>query len=202
MRSWTRALELEIQVKASTPGLVAVLATLFASLANARDSFRIEYFTIHGSTAKSLRADLSRLGPVGETGIRGDAYTEYRIAWQASMTFKEGSCRAHDVNVDLDVTMRLPRWEKPADASPDLVRSWEAFSAVLRDHEDGHHRLAIAAAKEVRRRLGKRLQASSCEILKVRLNDIANAALLEYRNKQQDYDEQTDHGRKQTTGIL
>jgi len=180
----------------------AVLLALIPALAAGQDSFRIEYFTIQGATARELRADLKRLGPVGETGIRGDAYTEYRIAWQFSMTLKDGSCRAHDVNVDLDVTMLLPRWKKPAGAPAALVETWGRFSAVLRDHEDGHHRIAVAAAKEVRRKLGKRIRAASCEALKVRLTDTANAVLREYRDKQADYDEQTDFGRKQTTGIL
>jgi predicted secreted Zn-dependent protease len=171
-------------------------------MAGAKDTFRIEYFTIRGSTATELRADLKRLGPVGETGMRGDAYTQYRIAWQSSMTLKDGSCRAHDVNVDLDVTMMLPRWEKPATATAKLVKSWDGFSAVLRDHEDGHHRLAMEAANEVRRKLGKHIRAASCDALKIRLNDIANAVLREYRDKQEDYDERTDHGRKQTAGAL
>jgi predicted secreted Zn-dependent protease len=179
-----------------------ILVALFPALATGKDSFRIEYFAIHGSTAKELRADLKRLGPVGETGIRGDAYTEYRIAWQFSMTLKDGWCRAHDVNVDLDVTMLLPRWAKPDTASPTLVQTWNDFSVVLREHEDGHHRLAVEAANEVRRRLGKRIRAASCETLKARLTDIANATLLEYREKQADYDERTDYGRKQSTGIL
>ena len=178
------------------------LLALIPALASAKDSFRIEYFTIRGSTAPELRADLRRLGPVGETGMRGDAYTEYRIAWQSSMTFKDGSCRAHDVNVDLDVTMLLPRWEKPASAAAELVQAWDGFSAVLREHEDGHHRLAVEAAKEVRRELGKRIRAASCDSLKVRLNDIVNAVLSEYRDKQAHYDEKTDYGRKQTSGAL
>jgi predicted secreted Zn-dependent protease len=136
---------------ASRHALVVFLLALIPALAAARDSFRIEYFTIRGSTMTELRDDLKRVGPVGETGMRGDAYTEYRIAWQSSMTFKDGSCRAHDVNVDLDVTMLLPRWEKPASVTAELVHSWEGFSAVLREHEDGHYRLAVEAAQEVRR---------------------------------------------------
>jgi predicted secreted Zn-dependent protease len=182
--------------------LCVFLLALIPALAMARDSFRIEYFTIRGSTAAELRADLKRLGPVGETGMRGDAYTEYRIAWQSSMTFQDGSCRAHDVNVDLDVTMLLPRWEKPPSPAAELVQAWDGFSAALREHEDGHHRLAVEAAKEVRRKLGKRIRAASCDSLKVRLNDIVNAVLSEYRDKQADYDEKTDYGRKQTSGAL
>ena len=182
--------------------LAVLLITLVPALAAGKDSFRIEYFAIRGATAQELRADLKRVGPVGETGIRGDAYTEYRIAWKFSMNFKDGSCRARDADVDLDVTMLLPRWEQPPEVPPELVQTWNRFSAVLREHEDGHHHIAVAAAKEVRRRLGKRTRAASCEALKVKLDDTVKTVLGEYRKKQADFDADTDFGRKQTTGIL
>jgi predicted secreted Zn-dependent protease len=172
------------------------------SIGSARDSFRIEYFDIRGTTARELRADLKRLGPVGETGIRGDGYTEYRIAWRFSMTLKDGVCRAHDAEVDLDVTMQLPRWDPPASVSTQLARTWDRFSEVLREHEDGHHRLAISAAREVRRKLKARVKAANCETLKAKMNATANDVLREYREKQLKYDLDTDYGRGQGTNIL
>ena len=182
--------------------LPTALLLLLSTIAAAKDSFRIEYFKVRGATAAELRADLRRVGPVGETGVIGGALTKYRIVWQISMTFENSSCRAEDVNVDLDVTMLLPRWEPPAGVAPEVVQVWDRISALLREHEDGHHRLAIEAAREVRRRLGKAVRADSCGALKSRLNDTANAVLREYRAKQAAYDERTDYGRDQTSGLL
>lgn len=182
--------------------LGAALLATFPALAAGKDSFRIEYFTVRGATPRELRTDLNRLGPVGETGIRGDAYTEYRIAWKFSMNLKDGTCRALDANVDLEVTMRLPRWERPDGVPADLGQTWDHFSAVLREHEDGHHRIAVAAAQEVRRKLGKRSSASSCEALKKKLDGTVDKVLREYRSKQAGFDADTDFGRKQTAGIL
>jgi predicted secreted Zn-dependent protease len=182
-------------------GLLLVLAAGSPALARA-DSFRVENFAIHGTSARELRADLARLGPVGETGIRGDAYTEYRIAWKFSMMFKDGHCRASNVMVDLDVTMRLPSWVPPAGVAAPLITTWERFSEVLREHENGHYRIAISAASDVRRKLRARSRAATCELLKAKLNDTANAVLHEYREKQLDYDRDTDYGRAQGTGVL
>ena len=172
------------------------------AIASAKDSFRIEYFDIRGMTARELRADLKRLGPVGETGVRGDGYTEYRIAWRFSMKLKQGVCRAHHAEVDLDVTMQLPRWDKPAGVSTQLAETWDRFSEVLREHEDGHHRLAVSAAREVRRKLKARVKAANCEALKSKVNATANEVLSEYREKQLQYDLKTDYGRGQGTNIL
>lgn len=171
-------------------------------IASARESFRIEYFDLRGTTARELRADLSRLGPVGETGIRGDGYTEYRIAWKFSMRMEDGVCRPKDVEVDLDVTMRLPRWNPPPGSSTRLVETWNRFSEDLREHEDGHHRLARAAAREVRRKLKARGKAASCRALESKVNATANEVLREYREKQRQFDLDTDYGRRQGSRLL
>lgn len=174
----------------------------FPMAAAAKDSFRIEYFDLHGSTARELRANLSRIGPVGETGIRGDGYTEYRIAWRFSMSLKDRACSAQDVEVDLAVTMQLPRWDPPAGVSPELRQTWERFSDDLRKHEDGHHKIARSAAKAVKRKLKRQSEAASCEALKSRMNDAATGVLREYRAKQQEYDLETDYGRAKGTKLL
>lgn len=181
---------------------LAVLLCALSALASARDSFRVEYFDIHGATARELRADLSRKGPMGETGIRGDGYTEYRIGWKFSMTANDGVCRANAVVVNLDVTMRLPRWPGAADAPHSLRETWQQFSKHLREHEDGHHRLAELAARDVRRALKKRHSAASCEALEARLNTAANKVLRAYRDRQADFDRDTDFGRSGSPGLL
>jgi predicted secreted Zn-dependent protease len=185
---------------------VASLSLVLSLLAMAgpvrADSFRVESFDIHGNTARQLRDDLTRRGPVGETGIPGDAYTEYRIAWKFSMRMNDGVCRVDNVVVDLDVTMQLPRWVPPAGTSPQLVDTWKRFSRDLRAHEDGHYRLAMAAAEEVRRKLQARIRAPSCDRLKAKLNDRANDVLREYRERQHRYDLDTDYGRARGTPLL
>ena len=174
-----------------------VIACLLAlpAVAAARDSFRIEYFDLRGSTARELRADLSRVGPVGETGVRGDGYTQYDIAWRFSMELKDGACSAQDVEVDLAVTMRLPRWSPPAGVPSELRQTWERFSGDLRKHEDGHHKIARSAARAVKRKLKRRIEAASCEALKAKMNTAATDVLREYRAKQHEYDLETDYGR-------
>jgi predicted secreted Zn-dependent protease len=184
------------------PSLFAMLLLAVCPVeAFGRDKFEIEYFRLNGATARELRADLSRKGPVGETGIRGDGYTEYRIAWKFSLTGKAGSCRADNIVVDLDVRMFLPQWDPPPGVSAELVRTWERFSSSLRDHEDGHHRLAIAAAQEVRRALRSRSKGRDCQSLKSRLNATAADVLRVYRGKQADFDRDTDFGRAQGNSL-
>jgi predicted secreted Zn-dependent protease len=186
----------------TTRAILCLMLFALVGLAQARDTFRVEYFDIRGSTARELREHLSRVGPVGETGIRGDGYTEYRIAWRYGMTAKDGRCRAHDIEVDLDVRMMLPRWNPPAGASAPLLATWSRFSEVLREHEDGHHRIAKSAAQEVRRKLGRIGKARDCRSLEANMTAAANKVLSQYRKKQAEFDRETDYGRAQGARLL
>jgi predicted secreted Zn-dependent protease len=167
------------------------------------DAFAIEYYRIQGATARELREQINRLGPVSEAGVRGDAYTEYRVSWTFSLRMNDRHhCAADNVQVDLRVRMFLPQWDQPPDASAELIRTWDQFSTVLREHEDGHYRLAIDASWKVREALRSRTHAAGCDALKARLNDMANDVLARYRRKQADYDQRTDFGRAQGTRLL
>ena len=187
---------------------VARLAVLSALLAAASlptlaaDTLDLEYFDVHGSSARELRADLGRLGPVADNGVRGDAYTHWRIAWKFDLTERGPDCIAGNFRVDLTVTMTLPRWLPPNDAPADLVALWDQYSTALRFHEDGHYRIALATAQEVTRRLKAESRGKACNTLENKLNSTANAVLDEYRTRQSDYDRETDSGRAQGTNVL
>ena len=179
-----------------------VLLALASLPVRAEEAFRVEYFDVSGSSAQELRADLSRLGPVADNGVRGDAYTRWRIAWKFDLTERGKVCIAGNFSVDLTVTMILPRWTPPAGASADLVGLWDRYSTALRYHEDGHHRIATAAADEVMRRLQAAARGEGCKALENKLKTLVDEVLAEYRVRQADYDRETDSGRAQGTRIL
>ena len=182
-------------------GVLALLAWPLLSAA-ANNALTVDYFTISGRTAAELRADLNRLGPVGETGIRGDGYTHWRIAWTFDFAPKGETCVAENFRVTLEVRMILPRWEPPANVAPSLVALWDRYLTALRFHEDGHYSIAIAAADEVRRALVANRTGRHCATLEKQLNSAANDILDQTRRRQANYDRETDSGRRQGTTVL
>jgi len=183
--------------------VVAAVLLAAASLpVLAADTLDIEYFDVHGSTARELRADLSRLGPVADNGVRGDAYTRWRINWKFDLTERGPDCIAGNFDVGLTVTMILPRWMPPPGVPADLVALWDQYSTALRFHEDGHHRIALAAAQEVTRRLKAESRARGCKTVENKLKSTVDAVLIEYKGRQADYDRETDFGRARGTSVL
>jgi predicted secreted Zn-dependent protease len=104
--------------------------------------------------------------------------------------------------VTLEVRMILPRWEPPAKTAPGLTATWDEYLAALREHEDGHYRIALRAADEVRAVLGSGSVARECPLLEKQLNSAANDVLDRTRQRQADYDRDTDSGRAQGTRVL
>jgi predicted secreted Zn-dependent protease len=162
-----------------------------------RNDFAIDYFDVHGASSRELDAEIAAKGPVGENGLRSDGYTRWHIDWRFDMTSDGTRCMAQNITVDLDIRMTLPRWERPRSASPALVERWDKYLAALRLHEDGHRYRAEAAAADVRRTLQRERTARDCRALEHRLNSLANSLLDELRRRQEDYDRETESGRRQ-----
>jgi predicted secreted Zn-dependent protease len=181
--------------------VVALLAGSSSAFA-AGEALTIDYFTIQGSTARELRSELNRLGPIGETGLRGDAYTRWRIAWKFDFAPRGPTCVADNIRVTLEVHMILPRWEPPPGVSASLLELWDRYLTALRFHEDGHYRIAISAADEVRRTLARHRRGGDCPALEKLLHSKANDILNRTRREQADFDRETDFGRNQGTSIL
>lgn len=164
-------------------------------------SLTVDYYPIVGVTARALRAEMNRLGPTNEAG-RNDGNTNWDIQWRYDYDRNAGGCKAANVRVTLEVRITMPRWTPPANAPRTLIVTWQQFVDALRKHEDGHHKLAIAAADEVERVLRANRTASDCERLGTRLNGAANAVLEDLRRRNARYDRDTDSGRKQGTNVL
>jgi predicted secreted Zn-dependent protease len=96
------------------------------------------------------------------------------------------------VDVTLTLTIRLPRWQEGRDQASAAARAeWDRMLGALRTHEDGHADIAREWAPTVKQRL-----------LGVPEGNVASRysqVLGEVRTRQQEYDDETQHG--QTQGV-
>lgn len=162
-----------------------------------RNDFHVEYYPIHGDTVQDLRRELNTRGPVGDSGKRSEGNTRWRIAWRYQYLVREGICTAVQLEVDLDIRMILPKWEDPDYLDYVLVGHWDRYKAVLRKHEDGHRYRAEATAREVRHMLMTEPGEKDCKALGRRLDGKATALLQALSRAQDQYDDDTDNGKKQ-----
>jgi predicted secreted Zn-dependent protease len=103
--------------------------------------------------------------------------------------------RTLDIKTSISIT--IPHWTGVAGADDDLKQRWQNYSAALLAHEDGHKRIAIAAAREIKNRVNKIKSAPTCAQLEATISLTANKVIEDFRQREKAYDERTAHGRTQ-----
>jgi hypothetical protein len=108
----------------------AALVALAPSPTGVRETRKYERYVIHGASVQALAAQMQALGPHGADEI-APALT--RSDRRASLEFRGDGrgCRISDVTVGLDVTIILPVWDIPHDASAALRAEWDRFLGAL-----------------------------------------------------------------------
>ena len=156
-------------------------------------SVRTNYYAVTGATVQEIRSDIARKRPWKQ---EVDGFTAWKIDWFYRTEATDSECRLQSFEVKTDVTVTVPRWTPPADVDPETKRSWTTYINGLLAHEDGHKRIALAAATEVRNRLQRLNSAASCDALDAHVKHEATHAIDEFKKREKTYDERTEHGRK------
>jgi len=151
------------------------------------------YYDVVGASADELRAQLDSRGPTG----RQDAYTDWWVQWRYDYVQTASGCSVRSLSVNVDVTITFPHWTSPGDVSTELEGQWRAYLAALAVHEDGHKRIALEAANEIATALSSLLAYPSCAKLERDADATGERILERYRQQEQSYDRETEHGATQ-----
>lgn len=157
---------------------------------------RRDYYEVRGSTLEQLRRELQR-SPLRDaelaqaTGLTAQGFT-MRYETKAAA---EG-CRVTDVQVELDLTIHLPRRATPTSLGYATQRAWDAMSAAVLRHEEGHRDNALRAGRDLRRRLSE-LPPMPCSKLRGAAQKVIDDVLLRLSIREDMYDRSTQHGVRQ-----
>jgi len=179
--------------------LLALCVSMAAHAQGVRETRKYERYVIHGASTQELAAQMQALGPHDADEI-APALT--RSDRRASLQYRSDGheCRIGDVTVALDVTIILPEWDIPRDASPALQAEWNRFLGALERHELGHRAIALAGAQQLVQKL-ERLRGRSCDQLSNAAEYASRDEAAATRAAQIAYDDSTSHGIKQGTTL-
>jgi len=174
---------------------VALLVLWFPTLAAAQNSLRwtTNYYTVTGATLTEIRQSVRQSRPWKEKNEL-DGMTEWRVMWQFGVMPTAGGCRCSFFGTQTTITITLPRWIAPTNAPDTVKQVWQKYAAALGQHEAGHAAIALAAAADIRKRVGEAGEGLDCAGLTKRINDLGRQVIEEHRKRDKDYDEQTQHG--------
>ena len=201
MRILLLALCLSRAVYAQEPSDIprAALVALVPSPSGVHETRKYERYVIHGASTPELATQMESLGP-HDAQETAPALT--RSDRRASLEYRSDGhgCRISDVTVALDVTIILPVWDIPRDASAALRAEWDRFLGALERHELGHRAIALTGAQQLAQTL-QRLHGRSCDALHTAAEYASRDEAAATRNAQIAYDDSTSHGLKQGTTL-
>src|SRR5690242_14297916 len=187
-------------------GLIAVVMAMTNAAGFAADPVEIlqtyAYYNIAASSIPELHAQLTRGGPLDDSGRTHQGFTNSYITWRYPLERDAKGCSTGPVSVQVQVHMQLPRWTRTASAAADVASYWDRLIAALLVHEDGHKQIAVDGARRIAATLSRLPAEASCPAMSAKANTEGQRLLAEIRAAQTRYDQLTDHGRNQRAASL
>jgi predicted secreted Zn-dependent protease len=162
----------------------------------------IQFYDIRGRTPNELRKAMDAQGPLNPEGKkRFDARTDWTLQWtykwNAELAKQAGGYWLSEWTVDVKSTIIMPRWTDLDKTNPLERRRWQIYLARLKLHENGHAKLAEATGDAVNKAFANLKVYPSSKQLKEAVRLKAQEILKLHRAMELEYDQKTDHGKKQ-----
>lgn len=172
-----------------------MIGLALSAAAEVRQSLVYDYYDVRPRADESIADALSRVSPIRQGGRVFHGYTrwwvEWRFWWRETPNRR---CRIDRVEVSVRGEIQLP--ELKAGSSNQRDR-FLRYRDALHQHELGHYGFALRAGQEIDRGIANLPAEPTCRRLETVANDIGHGTLSHYRQLEDRYDRETDHGRTQ-----
>jgi hypothetical protein len=139
------------------------------------DGAEVTYYDVSGTTIDQVAAALQRIGTKWGHGggtLKLDIPADFSTS--------------HTVTVSARLGLQLPQWKQYEQARDPEKVAWNRMFRKLREHEDGHVEIAVAAAAKLAEDLIGQTTAQALKML--------DAAVRSMKDSQKKLDDATDHG--------
>lgn len=190
-------------IKGALIGSMATILSLLLSISvTAEPTVKIDYkyYSIYPKTKWDLNKELNERSPIIFQGKSYRGYTKWFVKWQYRWWKTNKDCKITTVNTTLDVTYTLPKIPSNHPADAEARQVFQRYFNALFKHEENHKNSGLFAARTIEKSLLNLGTFPNCPSLKVAAESKAQQIIQQYRQRDIDYDRQTDHGRKE--GIM
>lgn len=142
----------------------------------------IVYYEVKGATETEIAREIQAKGPDGYAG-----YTNWYVRW-GWPGFGQDECDLSKAWIKAKVSVTLPEWDPPAGVPANLIKNWAEFNQALYQHEMVHVGNITRALPLIQ----EAIQNSDCHTA----DSAANAVLDTLRGWDVQFDDKTDHGRR------
>ena|SRR5688572_2323957 len=169
-------------------------ALLFAARAEAQHSLcTTNYYSVTGATLREISQSLAAARP-SRTKSNHDGYTVWNVTWRFSTLPVANGCRLSTFTTSTTISITLPRWVAPTNASDTVKADWQRYIHVLGQHEYRHAQFGLAAAGEIQRRIKEVGDEPNCDNLRQRVQALCQSIVQTHKQLDDAYDARTQHG--------
>ncbi len=179
----------KIAVPPAPPSTALVEAVGRAGLGDLPEVTLIGY-PVTGRSPRSIRESMNEARPTVEVdGGRHDARTGwiFQTRWRNGA---DGQCVPATATVSVVLRMTLPDLTTRDQLSPREEADWDAYFAALVTHERNHGRIAVAGRDQMQAAMRASADCAA-------MNAVVKTTSDEVRAASEEYDNQTDHGRRE-----
>ncbi len=133
-----------------------VLAYSLVNTASARVIIneRTKYYSVSGKNGPQLFKSILRRGPKVRSVGHAIAATRSELKIRNIKTFvNKRECKITNVDVIMNITYTLPRWNGSRRASATVQNNWKKFNARVVKHEQTHGRISREYAREIEKKI-------------------------------------------------
>jgi predicted secreted Zn-dependent protease len=110
---------------------------------------REQFYDVRGSDADEIFRSIARRGLGNQPGLSASGLTESRTSFRVSATVGEDGCRLEEVELDVEITVTLPRHAHLFSLDPTTRTLWEAYAAQVEFHEYRHVEIEYRGIEEI-----------------------------------------------------
>ena len=163
------------------------------------DKVVYSYYIVRAQPDQSIGNVLNKSSPFRHDGRVFHSQTKWDVNWHYHWFEKaDGKCKMNQVSVEVNSKIILPTL---VGASDEQQNRFNTYLKALQIHELGHVDFGKQAARDIDSGIIALPELANCKVLDAAANALGNQLLESYRQKEIQYDVETDHGRTQGASI-
>jgi predicted secreted Zn-dependent protease len=182
---------------------LVLFVLLISSIAHAEPTINtlFDFYDIFPSSKKDLGKEMLNRSPVKKNGKTFKGHTHWHVKWNFKWKKNNGICHITKVKTSLSVTYIMPQIAQGHEVAQPIRQSFENYYKSLLNHEKGHMKSGLYAAKDIEKALISLGSFESCDVLDETANRTANLIVKKYNNRDKEYDRKTNHGKTEGVDI-
>ena len=138
--------------------------------------------------------------PDKATSVESDSLfhggAKWKVKWNYQTQERKSRCRIKKVKVKVKVVYHLPELSSQLENSMSQG-IWQQYYQALYKHEQAHKDIVMQTASDIEQAIKSVGSRKSCEELYTVANEAANQLMIDYQTNHQNFDIESDFGRKQ-----